>query len=184
VRSPVGWMMVELFTFQPLSQERKGQFCVPTVHSTYRFPAVWRLDTNEPPLHLEGTMRVLSIHSAAASMALLAVILLVYPGHVIVHGFSSPSSTVSRRVTSSSSTYSSYVSFSRPIGSHYHASPKQSTRLYMGWGPEPIWSTATVSRNIQACPSATCVSLFVDVEDGNDFIFPGQYVQVRPVGGE
>ena len=54
----------------------------------------------------------------------------------------------------------------------------------MGWGPELIWSTATVSRNIQACPSATCVSLFVDVEDGNDFIFPGQYVKVRHVGGE
>ena len=52
----------------------------------------------------------------------------------------------------------------------------------MGWGPEPIWSTATVTRNFKACPSGTCVSLSVDVEDGSDFVHPGQYVQVRPAG--
>jgi hypothetical protein len=130
-----------------------------------------------------------SIHSAAASIAAaLAVVLLAYPGHIVVHGFSLPS-TVSPRVTSSSSTYSSAIRLTSddipsPIGYHYRVSPKQSTRLFMGWGPEPIWSIATVSRNIQACPSETCVSLFVDVEDGNDFVSPGQYVQVRPVGGK
>jgi len=129
-----------------------------------------------------------SIHSAASIAAALAVVLLAYPGHIVVHGFSLPS-TVSPRVTSSSSTYSSAIRLTSddipsPIGYHYRVSPKQSTRLFMGWGPEPIWSIATVSRNIQACPSETCVSLFVDVEDGNDFVSPGQYVQVRPVGGK
>jgi len=135
-------------------------------------------------------MKVLSfsIHSAASIAAALAVVLLAYPGHIVVHGFSLPS-TVSPRVTSSSSTYSSAIRLTSddipsPIGYHYRVSPKQSTRLFMGWGPEPIWSIATVSRNIQACPSETCVSLFVDVEDGNDFVSPGQYVQVRPVGGK
>lgn len=129
-----------------------------------------------------------SIHLAASIAAALAVVLLAYPGHIVVHGFSLPS-TVSPRVTSSSSTYSSAIRLTSddipsPIGYHYRVSPKQSTRLFMGWGPEPIWSIATVSRNIQACPSETCVSLFVDVEDGNDFVSPGQYVQVRPVGGK
>lgn len=54
----------------------------------------------------------------------------------------------------------------------------------MGWGPEPIWSTGFVSDTIQACPSGSCVSLKVQVEDGNGFTLPGQYVQVRPSGGE
>ena len=58
------------------------------------------------------------------------------------------------------------------------------TRLFMGWGPEPIWSTGFVSNTIQACPSGSCVSLKVQVEDGNGFTLPGQYVQVRPSGGE
>jgi hypothetical protein len=54
----------------------------------------------------------------------------------------------------------------------------------MGWGPEPIWSTGFVDSTIQACPSGTCVSLKVQVEDGSGFVVPGQYVQVRPAGGE
>jgi hypothetical protein len=63
-----------------------------------------------------------------------------------------------------------------------HRSPI--TRLFMGWGPEPIWSTGFVDSTIQACPSGTCVSLKVQVEDGSGFVVPGQYVQVRPAGGE
>ena len=54
----------------------------------------------------------------------------------------------------------------------------------MGWGPEPIWSTGFVDATIQACPSGSCVSLKVQVEDGSGFTLPGQYVQVRPAGGE
>lgn len=59
---------------------------------------------------------------------------------------------------------------------------RTTTRLY-GWGPDPIWSTAFVESNIQACPSGSCVSLKVNVDDGSEFIYPGQYVQVKPVGG-
>ncbi|KAL7552417.1 hypothetical protein ACHAWF_015655 [Thalassiosira exigua] len=55
-----------------------------------------------------------------------------------------------------------------------------STRLFMGWGPDPIWSGAMVEINVQACPSGSCVSLRVNVPDGSEFIYPGQYVQVKP----
>jgi len=54
----------------------------------------------------------------------------------------------------------------------------------MGWGPDPIWSTGSLESNIQACPSGSCVSLRVAVEDGTGYIYPGQYVQVRPAGDE
>ena len=56
--------------------------------------------------------------------------------------------------------------------------------LFMGWGPDPIWSTGTVDSNIQACPSGSCISLKLNVDDGTEFIYPGQYVQVKPSGGE
>ena len=56
--------------------------------------------------------------------------------------------------------------------------------LFMGWGPDPIWSTGAVESNIQACPSGSCISLKLNVDDGTDFIYPGQYVQVKPSGGE
>ena len=56
------------------------------------------------------------------------------------------------------------------------------TQLYMGWGPEPVWSTGTVDSNIQACPSGSCVTLRIKVDDGSGFIYPGQYVQVKPAG--
>eukprot|EP00571_Detonula_confervacea_P014084 CAMPEP_0172309688 /NCGR_PEP_ID=MMETSP1058-20130122/10427_1 /TAXON_ID=83371 /ORGANISM="Detonula confervacea, Strain CCMP 353" /LENGTH=346 /DNA_ID=CAMNT_0013022361 /DNA_START=25 /DNA_END=1065 /DNA_ORIENTATION=- len=58
------------------------------------------------------------------------------------------------------------------------------TQLYMGWGPDPIWSTGSIESNIQACPSGSCVSLKVNVEDGTGYIYPGQYVQCRPAGDE
>lgn len=54
----------------------------------------------------------------------------------------------------------------------------------MGWGPDPIWSTGHVESNIQACPSGSCVSLRVTVDDGSDFLYPGQYVQVKPAGDD
>jgi len=48
---------------------------------------------------------------------------------------------------------------------------------------DPIWSTATVDSNMVACPSGSCVSLKVNVDDGSDYLIPGQYVQVRPADG-
>mmetsp|Transcript_17178 Transcript_17178/g.22346 ORF Transcript_17178/g.22346 Transcript_17178/m.22346 type:complete len:294 (+) Transcript_17178:94-975(+) len=53
--------------------------------------------------------------------------------------------------------------------------------LFMGWGPDPIWSSATVKANENACASGKSVSLQVDVppETAAEFKVPGQYVQVR-----
>ena len=53
----------------------------------------------------------------------------------------------------------------------------------MGWGPDPVWSEGTVESNFQACPSGSCVSLKIAVGDGTTFVNPGQYVQVKVVGG-
>ncbi|KAL7465742.1 hypothetical protein ACHAXS_006067 [Conticribra weissflogii] len=69
---------------------------------------------------------------------------------------------------------------SSPFSLHAGHSASSTTRLFMGWGPEPIWSTGTVTSNIQACPSGSCVSLKISVPDGSDFLHPGQYVQVLP----
>lgn len=52
----------------------------------------------------------------------------------------------------------------------------------MGWGPDPVWSTGTVESNIQACPSGSCVSIKLAVDDGTGFAVPGQYVQVKVAG--
>lgn len=53
--------------------------------------------------------------------------------------------------------------------------------LFMGWGPDPIWSDAKVVSNTAACPSEACVSIFMDVnpETAAEYKVPGQYVQVR-----
>jgi len=58
--------------------------------------------------------------------------------------------------------------------------------LFMGWGPEPIWSTATVLSNEVACPSGSSVLLSVAVppEAIEEYKIPGQYVQMREKGDE
>ena len=97
-------------------------------------------------------------------------------------GFVLPShrATISSSTTSftrSSETTTSYVKSPPPSSAYW-----TTTQLF-GWGPDPIWSTAFVESIIQACPSGSCVSLKVNVDDGSEFIYPGQYVQVKPVGG-
>ncbi|KAL7569947.1 hypothetical protein ACA910_008605 [Epithemia clementina (nom. ined.)] len=51
----------------------------------------------------------------------------------------------------------------------------------MGWGPDPIWSSATVLSNTNACESGKSVTVQVKVapETAAEFKVPGQYVQVR-----
>jgi len=51
----------------------------------------------------------------------------------------------------------------------------------MGWGPDPIWSEATVTSNAPACKSGKCVSLTIEVppETAQEYSTPGQYVQLR-----
>lgn len=51
----------------------------------------------------------------------------------------------------------------------------------MGWGPDPIWSTATVVETADACPSGktVAVTLRVPPETAAEYKIPGQYVQLR-----
>jgi NAD(P)H-flavin reductase len=53
--------------------------------------------------------------------------------------------------------------------------------LFMGWGPEPVWSSAKVTSNEQACKSGSCVTVKIDVppETAQEYKIPGQYVQLR-----
>jgi len=53
--------------------------------------------------------------------------------------------------------------------------------LFMGWGPEPVWSSAKVTANEKACQSGSCVTVKVDVppETAQEYSVPGQYVQLR-----
>ena len=61
------------------------------------------------------------------------------------------------------------------------AETRRPTLLFMGWGPEPIWATATVTANDSACKSGSCVSVTVSVppETAQEYAVPGQYVQLR-----
>ena len=57
----------------------------------------------------------------------------------------------------------------------------RSSVLFMGWGPEPVWSSAKVKSNEQACKSGSCVTINLDVppETAQEYKTPGQYVQLR-----
>lgn len=58
------------------------------------------------------------------------------------------------------------------------------SHLFMGWGPDPIWTDCDVLSNVQACPSGLCTSVKVAVPDGSEFLVPGQYVQMKQAGVE
>jgi len=53
--------------------------------------------------------------------------------------------------------------------------------LFMGWGPEPVWTSAKLISKQDACKSAASVSVVVelDPESSKEYKVPGQYVQVR-----
>lgn len=57
----------------------------------------------------------------------------------------------------------------------------RSTKLYMGWGPDPVWSQATVTSTESACASdaSVLVKLSVPAETAAAYTLAGQYVQVR-----
>mmetsp|Transcript_22938 Transcript_22938/g.47707 ORF Transcript_22938/g.47707 Transcript_22938/m.47707 type:complete len:350 (+) Transcript_22938:169-1218(+) len=72
-----------------------------------------------------------------------------------------------------------------PLPSTGNAAASSSrTVLFMGWGPDPEWSTATVAGNEAACPSGSCVTVTVTVSPDliDEFAVPGQYVQLRQSG--
>jgi hypothetical protein len=83
-------------------------------------------------------------------------------------------------------TYSSPAAFVQRGQQIQHA-PTVTTRdnkrcvLYMGWGPEPIWSPSEVKTNDAANESGTSVSITVSVppETAQEYKVGGQYVQFR-----
>jgi NAD(P)H-flavin reductase len=54
------------------------------------------------------------------------------------------------------------------------------TQLFMGWGPDPIWTSAVVQANEMACRNGHSIllRLTVPIETAASFVTPGQYVQV------
>lgn len=54
--------------------------------------------------------------------------------------------------------------------------------LFMGWGPEPVWSSGEVAAKSSACGSGKSaeITVAVDPESAAEFKVPGQYVQIRP----
>ena len=57
--------------------------------------------------------------------------------------------------------------------------------LFMGWGPDPIWSGATVKSKTDACNSGRSVLLEVDVpaETAAEYKIPGMFRQALAVVG-
>lgn len=53
--------------------------------------------------------------------------------------------------------------------------------LFMGWGPDPIWSDACVSDYMTANPSGSCMTMILNVpkDISQQYKFPGQYIQLR-----
>jgi NAD(P)H-flavin reductase len=79
------------------------------------------------------------------------------------------------------------VTFTPSFSQHYHPNVCRNSlfRLYMAWGPEPIWSAAQITKISDACPSGKSVSLQLSVpsETAATYTVPGQYVQVQPAVG-
>lgn len=111
-------------------------------------------------------------------MRILSTILIGLTATNVATAFTISSSPLSRPSTATVGVKQPYFQ------QNVKPSSYSATQLFMGWGPDPIWSTATVDSNIQACPSGSCVSLKVNVNDGSDYLIPGQYVQVRPADDE
>lgn len=107
-------------------------------------------------------------------------------GIIHVSGFSpsisSPSRQAIKNVQSSFDNTAFGLQHSNAFAIKSHSGcHRQSTQLFMGWGPEPVWSTATVTSNSPACPSQSCVSLTIEVpsEVKEGYVIPGQYVQMK-----
>lgn len=58
---------------------------------------------------------------------------------------------------------------------------RENVVVFMGWGPDPIWTDAKVTSNSDACKSGLCVTISVELDQdvAKEYAIPGQYVQVR-----
>eukprot|EP00545_Synedropsis_sp_CCMP1620_P003086 CAMPEP_0119030276 /NCGR_PEP_ID=MMETSP1176-20130426/40949_1 /TAXON_ID=265551 /ORGANISM="Synedropsis recta cf, Strain CCMP1620" /LENGTH=279 /DNA_ID=CAMNT_0006986643 /DNA_START=15 /DNA_END=854 /DNA_ORIENTATION=- len=72
------------------------------------------------------------------------------------------------------------------VGSDAFVAPKTFVRpshhvLFMGWGPDPTWTSAKLTSNDVACPSGASVTVNVelDADVAKEYATPGQYVQLR-----
>ncbi len=65
--------------------------------------------------------------------------------------------------------------------SSYQQQRQSLSQLFMGWGPEPVWSPATITASDSASMSGNFVSITVDVSSDllEEYKVPGQYVQVK-----
>lgn len=63
---------------------------------------------------------------------------------------------------------------------HHRRRPSRHV-LFMGWGPDPVWSSASIQSNTNACESGLSVKILMEVpiETAAAYQIPGQYVQVR-----
>jgi len=81
------------------------------------------------------------------------------------------------------STTSISLAFTVHPHQHQHAlAPTRTSGLYMGWGPDPIWSDSKIESSESADISKGCtkVTVAVDPKTAGEYLVPGQYVQVRP----
>mmetsp|Transcript_21071 Transcript_21071/g.44455 ORF Transcript_21071/g.44455 Transcript_21071/m.44455 type:complete len:289 (-) Transcript_21071:163-1029(-) len=67
----------------------------------------------------------------------------------------------------------------------YHAvgtTSSSNSCLFMGWGPDPIWSSSSVENTQMGNLSKECVVVNLEIppETAKEFSVPGQYVQLRP----
>ena len=95
---------------------------------------------------------------------------------VEVYAFAPPS--ISRGAAGVSTTTTSPIQY--PTTNKYEARQSLS-QLFMGWGPDPIWESATITSTSAASASGNFVGLKVDVSADlvEAYKVPGQYVQVK-----
>jgi sulfhydrogenase subunit gamma (sulfur reductase) len=97
-----------------------------------------------------------------------------------------PGTLQQQHTTSSSS--ASALQFTKTLSRSSVISTRSNQVLYMGWGPEPIWTDSVIVGGgaIPACESGKSVIVQVQVpeESAKLFTVPGQYVQMRPKAGE
>jgi len=116
-----------------------------------------------------------------SSLVVLAAALAPWNVEAFTVGPSSPSSKLYHADVTKTAT-----TIPRPAFLSSVQQKRRSTAIFMGWGPDPIWSKCTISSNAPACPSASCVSVSVEIpaDVAAEYKVPGQYVQVRPEGDD
>lgn len=56
---------------------------------------------------------------------------------------------------------------------------RNDSRLFMGWGPDPVWSNAEIVDCVAACENSWSVKMKVPDEVSEGYTVPGQYLQLK-----